>query len=148
MSAQKIDSLTIWCPFDLEFSEYVKILSKIPNVKILHSHIDNGENFFYYEPEESYDIIISNPPFSCKDDILKRLYELNKPYAVLLPIPTLQGQARFPYMQDIQYLGFDKRINYYKDISMTKTQDGVSFGSCYICRNFLPKDLIIEELKK
>ena len=141
-------SLTIWCPFDLTSSKYIEVLSTIPNVKLIYSHIDTGENFFYWEPEENYDIIISNPPFSCKDDILKRLYELNKPYAVLFPIPTLQGQSRFPYMKNIQYLGFDKRINYYRDASMTKTQDGVSFGSCYICKNFLPKDLIIEELER
>jgi hypothetical protein len=76
------------------------------------------------------------------------LNELDKPYAMLWPVPTLQGQARFPYMKDIQYLGFDKRINYYKDLGMTKTQDGVSFGSCYLCRKFLPRDLIIEELNR
>lgn len=142
------ESLTIWCLFDLVNSKYVEVLSTIPNVKIINTHIDTGENFFFYEPEEDYDVIISNPPFSCKDDILKRLYELNKPYAMLLPIPTLQGQTRFPYMKDIQYLGFDKRINYYRDATMTKTQDGVSFGSCYLCKNFLPRDLIIEELQR
>lgn len=142
------ETLTIWCPFDMSFSNYVKLFTEIPNVKVIYSHIDNGENFFFYEPEEEYDIIISNPPFSCKDSVLKRLFELDKPYAMLLPIPTLQGQTRFPYLQDIQYLGFDKRINYYKDISMTKTQDGVSFGSCYLCKNFLPKDLIIEKLER
>ena len=136
----------VWCPFDTEESEYVKILREAGH-KVIASHIDNGQNFFYYEPD-NYDIIISNPPFSQKDDVLKRLYELNKPYAMLLPIPSLQGQARFPYLQDIQYLGFDKRINYYKDEAMTKTQDGVSFGSCYLCKDFLPKDLIIEELIK
>ena len=59
--------------------------------KVIRSHIDEGKNFFYYEPEEHYDVIISNPPFSCKDDVLKRLYELDKPYAMLLPIPALQG---------------------------------------------------------
>lgn len=138
---------TIWCPFDMDYSNYVKIFTEA-GFKVIRSHIDEGQNFFFYEPEEKYDIIISNPPFSQKDNVLKRLFELNKPYAMLLPVPTLQGQARFPYMQDIQYLGFDKRINYYKDISMTRTQDGVSFGSCYICRQFLPKDLIIEELQR
>ena len=148
MKRNQKETLTIWCPFDLSNSKYVEVLSTIPNVKLIYAHIDTGENFFFYEPEEDYDIIISNPPFSCKDDILKRLYELNKPYAMLLPIPTLQGQTRFPYMKDIQYLGFDKRINYYRDATMTKTQDGVSFGSCYICKNFLPKDLIIEELER
>jgi len=138
---------TIWCPFDLKFSNYVKIFEE-EGFKVIRSHIDEGQNFFYYEPEEHYDVIISNPPFSCKDAVLKRLSELGKPYAMLLPVPTLQGQSRFPYMKNIQYLGFDKRINYYKDISMTKTQDGVSFGSCYLCYNFLPKDLIIEELAR
>lgn len=148
LKQSKKDTITIWCPFDLFSSKYVEVLSTIPNVKIIFTHIDTGENFFYYEPEEEYDLIISNPPFSCKDAILQRLSELNKPFAMLLPIPTLQGQARFPYLKDIQYLGFDKRINYYKDISMKKTQDGVSFGSCYLCKNFLPKDLIIEELER
>ena len=137
---------TIWCPFDYEWSQYVKVF-KANGFQVIFSHIDNGENFFYYEPD-NYHIIISNPPFSQKDNILKRLDELNKPYAMLLPVPTLQGQGRFPYLKNIQYLGFDKRINYYKDISMTKTQDGVSFGSCYLCKKFLPKDLIIEELIK
>ena len=135
----------VWCPFDMEYSNYVKVLNE-EGFEVIHSRIDEGKNFFFYEPECEYDIIVSNPPFSQKDNVLKRLYELNKPYAMLLPVPTLQGQTRFPYLKDIQYLGFDKRINYYKDLDMTKTQDGVSFGSCYLCRNFLPRDLIIEEL--
>ena len=138
--------LTIWCPFDKEFSYYVKTLSTLPYVKIIYTHIDDGKNFFYYEPD-NYDIIISNPPFSQKDDVLKRLYELNKPYAMLLPIPWLQGQARFPYLQDIQYLGFDKRINYYTNADFSQVQKGVSFGSCYLCKQFLPRDLILEELE-
>lgn len=137
----------IQCPFDLENSKYVQTFTK-NGYKVIYSHIDNGQNFFYWEPQEHYDIIISNPPFSQKDSVLKKLDELGKPYAMLLPVPTLQGQTRFSYLKDIQYLGFDKRINYYKDPSMTKTQDGVSFGSCYLCKKFLPKDLIIEELKK
>lgn len=81
---------TIWCPFDLEFSNYVKIFEE-EGFKVIRSHIDEGQNFFYYEPEEHYDVIISNPPFSCKDAVLKRLSELGKPYAMLLPVPTLQG---------------------------------------------------------
>ena len=136
----------IWCPFDMEYSKYVKVFEQA-GFKVIYSHIDKGQNFFYYEPEEHYDVIISNPPFSCKDDVLKRLYELDKPYAMLLPIPALQGQARFPYIKDdLQYLGFDKRINYYTNQDLTQIQKGVSFGSCYLCKKFLPKDLILEEL--
>ena len=136
----------IWCPFDMEDSEYVKLIRANGN-KVIATHIDTGENFFEYEPTESYDVIISNPPFSIKDDIIKHLYEIDKPYAMLLPIPSLQGQKRFQYMKDCQALIFDKRVNYYTDPTKKEVQKGVSFGSFYLCRNFLPKDLIFEELE-
>lgn len=137
---------TIWCPFDTLESEYVKVFTE-NGYKVIHSHIDEGKNFFEYEPKE-YDIIISNPPFSIKDDIIKHLYELDKPYAMLLPIPTLQGQKRFKYMKDgLQILSFNKRINFYTDSSRKEIQKGVSFRCAYFCKNFLPKDLILEELE-
>lgn len=144
--AQK-EELVIWCPFDTLESNYVTMLQAIPGFRVIATHIDNGENFFYYEPE-NYDVIVSNPPFSIKDDIIKRLYELNKPYAMLLPIPSLQGQKRFPYMKDCQALIFDKRINYFKDMKTKEVQKGVSFGSFYLCRKLLANDLIFEELGK
>ena len=50
-------------------------------------------------------------------------------------------------MKDCQALIFDKRINYYTDVAKKEVQKGVSFGSFYLCRNFLPKDLIFEELE-
>lgn len=137
---------TIWCPFDTADSAYVKLI-KATGRKVIATHIDQGQNFFEFVPEEHYDFIISNPPFSIKDAILQRLYELNKPYAILLPIPSLQGQKRFPYIRDCQALIFDKRINFYKDKDAKIIQKGVSFGSFYLCRNFLPKDLIFKELE-
>ena len=57
--------ITIWCPFDLKNSWYVKLFTK-EGFNVLHSHIDEGKNFFFYEPSENYDIIISNPPFFTK----------------------------------------------------------------------------------
>ena len=66
---------------------------------------------------------------------------------MLLPIPALQGQKRFSFIKDCEALIFDKRINYYTDLEHTKIQKGVSFGSFYLCKNFLPEKLIFEELK-
>lgn len=137
---------TIWCPFDDEESEYVKCIREAGH-KVIASHIDNDKNFFYYEPDEWYDYIISNPPFSLKDDILKRLCELNKPFAILLPLPTLQGQKRFKYLKDCQALIFDKRINFWQDKEHTKMAKGVAFASIYICKDFLPNDLIFEKME-
>lgn len=135
----------IWCPFDEEDSEYVRIFRENGNT-VIATHIFNNQNFFTYEPEK-YDIIISNPPFSIKDDILKRLTELNKPFAMLLPLPTLQGQKRFNYLKNTQALIFDKRINYFKNKKTKEIVKGVAFASIYICKDFLPKDLIFEELE-
>ncbi len=65
---------TVWCPFDKEWSAFVKLLST--RNEVIHSHIDDGKDFFTYKPEQ-FDIIISNPPFSCKDKVLQRCYELS-----------------------------------------------------------------------
>lgn len=136
---------TIWCPFDTEDSEFVKVFMAAGH-KVTYSHIDTEQNFFTYEPKEDYNYIISNPPFSIKDAILQRLTELNKPYAMLLPLPTLQGQKRFNYLQGSQALIFDKRINFFKDYQTKEIQKGISFATIYICKGFLPKDLIFEKI--
>lgn len=135
----------LWCPFDKATSSYVKVF-KEAGYRVLHSHIDEGKNFFFYEPEESYDLIVSNPPFSIKDDILRRLTELNKPYAMLLPLPTLQGQKRFDDLVGSEALIFDKRINFFTDEAQTQMAKGVAFASIYVCKGVLPEKLIFERL--
>ena len=136
---------TIWCPFDQEWSAYVRTFRE-EGFNVIQSSLADGKDFFEYEPDE-YDVIISNPPFSIKDDILRRLNELDKPYAMLMPLPALQGQKRFKYLKGSQALIFDKRINYFKDRKTKEIQKGISFASIYICKGFLPFDLKFEELK-
>lgn len=140
--------LVIWCPFDKEWSAYYQVFTN-NGYKVIRSHICEEQDFFTYEPDEHYDIIISNPPFSLKDRVLERLYQLNKPFAMLLPLPSLQGQTRYPFFkQGIQILAFDKRIEYLSDLDMRHTKKGSPFASVYFCRNLLPNDLIIENLNK
>ena len=73
----KKENATVWCPFDEEDSNYV-IGLKNAGFKVIATHIKNNQNFFEYEPDEEYDFIVSNPPFSIKDDILKRLSDIGK----------------------------------------------------------------------
>lgn len=138
---------TIWCPFDKEGSAFVKVLRENGN-KVIYSHINDGKDFFEFEPKDHYDIIISNPPFSKKDEVLKRLFELNKPYAMLFPINVLQGQKRFEFLKDVQLLTYDKRINYFQNEQRTKMQKGCAFASGFLCKGILPKDLIIEKIQE
>lgn len=85
----------IWCPFDEEWSAFYKHLSEL-GYQVIRSSLIDGKDFFTYEPE-NWDIIVSNPPFSIKDKVLKRLYSFQKPFAILLPLNSLQGKNRYKY---------------------------------------------------
>lgn len=130
---------TIWCPFDTEDSEFV-IQLKEQGHKVIYSHIWYGQDFFNYEPTEHYDYIISNPPFTKKLEVLKRLYELDKPFAMILGLPILNYQevGEFFLNKPLQLLIVDKKVSF----------DGntASFNNSYFCRDILPRDIIFEHL--
>lgn len=137
---------TIWAPFDEKWSAFIQTFKENGNT-VIYSHIKSGQDFFTYEPQTPYDFIISNPPYSKKDAVLRRLYELNKPFAMLLPLNSLQGKSRFAcFKQGIQLLAFDKRVNYHASDNYQMFTRGNCFASAYFCKDFLPRDLIIEEL--
>lgn len=91
-------------------------------------------------PEEKIDYIISNPPYSIKDKILQRLDSLNMPFAMLLPLPTLQGKARYEVFKNgIEALIFDGRVNYLEQ------DKGNAFASIYIfVETFYLKNLYLK----
>ena len=60
----------VWCPFDTEESEFVKEISKTN--RVIASHIKYGEDFYTYKPNEHWDCITSNPPFTNKRQIFER----------------------------------------------------------------------------
>lgn len=141
-------TMKIWCPFDKEWSAYVQLF-KENGYNVINSHLENGENFFEYEPTD-YDIIVSNPPFSKADKVLERLYELGKPFIILLPLKYLQSKFRCDLFinKGIQILTFDSRIGYYTWKDFSNPKEGNNQASSYFCWKILPKDLIIEKLVK
>ena len=48
---------------------------------------------FFNDNTNNFDIIITNP-YSLKDKFLEKCYQLQKPFALLLPITALEGQKR------------------------------------------------------
>ena len=97
---------------------------------MIRSSLAEGKDFLEYEPDEPYDVIITNVPFSLKDKILKRLDELGKPFAILLPLNSLQGQTRYEvFSHGIQLLAFDKRIGLTPEIIK---ESGFSFEKEFV----------------
>jgi hypothetical protein len=135
---------TIWCPFDTVESEYVRVLSSAGH-RVLYSHIWEGKDFLEYEPDEPYDCIISNPPYSKRQEVLARLAELNMPYAMLFPITnlSLKHVTMFYIDKELQLLLFSTRIPFYR---YKNKADRPPFNLAYFCENMLPKSLIITEV--
>lgn len=140
---------TVWCPFDTEDSQFVKLLRENGN-NVIYSHISMGQDFFEYEPNEHYDLIISNPPFSDKNRILERLLKLEKPFAMILPHSTIADGGIYKlfnnYDKELQLLLFDRRMEFFQADGGNNGK--ISFKAIYYCHNFLPKQMILAELPK
>lgn len=137
----------IYCPFDLSSSQYVRVLTA-HGFNVTYGHLATGQDFFKTPIPANTHCIVSNPPFSCKDEVLKHLYGSGLPFAMLLPQNSLQAQKRVNlYLKHgLEYLGFDKRICFYTrgDLSAWPSQN--HFASAYFCYKLLPKPLIFEIL--
>lgn len=138
---------TIWCPFDKEESEYVKIFSQY-GFHVIYGHIQTGQDFFQVEVPDC-DYIVSNPPYSLKNEVLKRLYEIKKPFAMLI---NFQGifdcQSRFQMFKEnrVEMLWLSPRVNYMTERGKVLTS--VPFQSGYICSGICENQLEFEYLNR
>lgn len=133
----------IWCPFDKKDSEFVKQLTE-KGFNVVYSHIDNGQDFYTYEPKR-WDILVSNPPFTNKRGIFERALGFNKPFALLMSNTWLNDSAPKQLFADkqLQLLMFEERMKF---VNKGIVQNKITFSSSYYCYNLLPKDIIMEKL--
>lgn len=91
-----------------------------------------GYDFLTYEPDY-YDCIITNPPFSIKQQFLQRSYELGKPFAFLLPLTTLETKKRQDLFKKygVEIIFFDKRINF--ETPNKVENSGSWFATAWFC---------------
>lgn len=129
-------SKTYWLPFDTEESEFVRVL-RDNGFSFVRSHMEDGLNYFEYEPEH-WDAILSNPPFTGKRAIFERALSFGKPFALLMSNTWLNDSApKVLFMErDLQLLLFRNRIQFN---SMHK----ITFSSSFFCCDFLPKQIMI-----
>jgi hypothetical protein len=113
----------ILCPYDSEKSLFVKEL-KERQFTVLYG-MKNFLSHQYYA-----DYIMTNPPFSIKDAVIERVYDMKIPSLLLLPIDSLGGVKRHKMYKEHGYPSVyipSKRIKYYNE--NWKLQNGVAFHS-------------------
>ena len=140
---------TVWCPFDTEDSNFVKMLREEGH-DVVATHIQNGQDFFTMTPPDC-DCIISNPPYSMKNEVFSRLFQLGKPFAMLVGVVGLfESNTRFSMFAsnpfEIMYM--NKRIAYFKDYAEQKPSLNPPFSSVYLCSGLLPKQIVFETIDK
>lgn len=121
----------IWCPFDKENSEFVIALKEkfSQNVEIIHSHISEPDGDFFEKIKTIgyVDLVLSNPPFSKKLDIIKTLNEHNLTWVLCMNLESLNYQIMGNYFADnpISLIIPDKKISFNGHCS--------SFNTSYFC---------------
>ncbi len=130
---------SIWFPFN-NYDSHFKLKADELNLKYKVTHIfdDLGNDFFKTEPPENCDLLISNPPFSKQNQIIKRTFDLIeskkiKSFCLLLPLSTLETPTRADmyekYIDKLSILIFKKRIHF------LNTSGSFNKGCCWICYN-------------
>ena len=134
---------TIWCPFDKEESKYVEVFTE-KGFNVIYGHIETNQDFFKVEvPDCKY--IISNPPYSLKGEVFKRLYEIGKPFAMLINFQGIfDNKERFEMFRNnrVEMLWLSPRINYIKPNEVNTSR--VPFQSGYLCSGIFKNQLNFE----
>mgnify|MGYP003653465809 FL=1 len=119
-------------PNSKKSAEYLK--------KIGFDVICNGEDFF----DNDYgDIVVSNPPFSKKKEILERLFNMKKPFMLILPnivLNTLYFIKMAKENDELQIIILPKRVDFIKS---DKSKSKATFHTLVICYKINLSDRII-----
>lgn len=135
----------VWCPFDTEESQFVRILTE-HGFSVIYGHIRTGQDFFTANIPDC-DYIISNPPYSLKGKILKRLYEIDRPFAMLINFQGIfDHKERFQMFKEnrVEMLWLSPRVNYISGNGEAAVR--APFQSGYLCSGICDKQLEFEYL--
>lgn len=132
----------IWECTDFGSSNITKLL-KQHDYKVISTHKDNFD-FLTDTPNFDFDMIITNPPYSLKNEFLKKCYQYDKPFCLLLPLTSLEGIERGKMFREkgIDVLVLDRRCDFMDN------KKSNWFNTSWFCYKVLPKQLIFEELHK
>ena len=139
----------VWCPFDKEHSEFVKVL-KDAGFEVVFGHIETGQDFFDYElPPMEVDCIVSNPPFSKRTAIFENLFKFGLPFAMIMNFNGLfDAKSRFELFSSNKFeLLIPKgRMCFFNENMEAKNSP--NFQSIYVCSGILDNQIEFTDMGK
>lgn len=136
----------IWKPTDTYGrSQITETLKKHGN-KVIATSKDTF-NFLQDDPKFDFNCIITNPPYSLKDEFIARCIHYTargKKWAMLMPLTVLEGIKRRKMLNSLGetfgVLVLDRRVEF--------TGGSCWFNTSWFCCGVLPKQIIFSELRK
>jgi hypothetical protein len=133
----------IWEPTDTTGRSRITAVLRKHGNKVISTNRTKTD-FLHDEPDFAFDCIITNPPYSRKDEFIISCMSRRKPFALLLPISALEGVCRGAMFRDMGkkfgVLVLDRRVEF--------TGGSVWFNTSWFCYGILPGQLIFAELEK
>ena len=136
----------IWCPFDTEESKFVTTFTDL-GFEVVHGHIDTGQDFFSFQ-EPQGDVVVSNPPFSKRDHIFEKLFQMDIAFALVMNFNGLfdsRKRAEIFRKNGVEILVPNGRMKFeHKDRGVLNSPN---FQSVYVCHNILYKQIVFSDAK-
>lgn len=117
---------------------------------VIGTDILTGKDFLKWKPKK-WEITITNPPYSLKDEFLARAYELGHRFAFLLPLYSLESKFRQSLFREngLDVILPDDRVDYDNPHTKASTAHFVSAWFTYGLDIVKPDvQVVIAELRK
>jgi hypothetical protein len=138
---------TVWEPTDTTGKSQITRVLRKHGCKVI-STAQKKFDFLKDTPDFSFDCIITNPPYSIKDEFIKKCAEftdcVDASWALLMPLTALEGVNRGKIFNSFGagfgVLVLDRRVEY--------TGGSVWFNTSWFCNGLLPQQLVFSGLEK
>lgn len=120
---------------------------------VVAGDILTGQNYFLEEPA-NYQVQITNPAYTTKHFWFDRACELDKPFALLVPVESI-GTARFQKpmkrmgLKNFQIMLLDRRVNFkmpFRGFEDGEWKSSAQFPVMWLCYKLLPELVMIGEM--